>query len=279
MTVSTSSPVPADLTVAITVSDPSLASVGGGAAVIPAGQSSASFTLTGLSLGTVTVIASAGQSSVLDHVQVIVGPNLTCIGNQPTTATDPVVISGAVSVFVGSLNRLPNVEVKFRQLSDDTILATTTTDNNGNFSVSVTSEGLPVSGYLELTASGYTHARQYWSKPLTGPTSISPILYTPQSLASIYFDTVELTPQPNMATIVLSIADCSGSPVTGASAIVDPNTEFVIDAAAYGIPGSKWVLNQPAGMTAVSVNSGSTTFGTTQVTAASGDLILVSITP
>jgi Collagen triple helix repeat (20 copies) len=276
MTVSTNNPVPSDLTVAITVDNSTLASVAGGSVVIAAGQSSGNFTLVGLSQGTVTVTASLGQSTALAQVQVEAALNFSCSGTPPTVAADPIVISGNVTAFQSAPD--PGVTVEFHRKSDNVVLGTTTTDSNGNYTLSIPSGGVPIDGYLNLSAPGTSEFRAYWSKPLTGPTSSSPFVITTSALNMVY-SLLQQSPQPGTGTLVVSIADCAGVPVTGATLSVQPNSGSVIDSGASGLPGSDWVLNQPSGSATVSVQSGGTNFGSTQFIVISGRPTFVSLTP
>jgi len=276
MTVSTNNPVPSELTVAITVDNPTLASVAGGSVVIAAGQSSGNFTLVGLSQGTVTVTASLGQSTALAQVQVESALNFSCSGTQPTTAADPIVISGNVTAFQSAGE--PGVTVEFRRKSDNVVLGIATTDSNGNYTLSIPSGGVPLDGYLNVSASGVPEFRAYWSKPLAGPTSFSPFVITSSALNTVY-SLLQQSPQPATGTLVVSIADCAGLPVTGATISVQPNSGSVIDAGASGLPGSDWVLNQPSGGATISAQSGGTTFGSTQFIVISGRPTLLSLTP
>ncbi len=276
MTVSTNNPVPSDLTVAITVDNSTLASVASGSVVIAAGQSSGNFTLVGLSQGTVTVTASLGQSTALARVQVEAALNFSCSGTPPTVAADPIVISGNVTAFQSASD--PGVTVEFHRKSDNVVLGTTTTDSNGNYSLSIPSGGVPIDGYLNLSAPGTPEFRAYWSKPLTGPTSSSPFVITSSALNMVY-SLLQQSPQPGTGTLVVSIADCAGVAVIGATLSVQPNSGSVIDAGASGLPGSDWVLNQPSGGATISAQSGGTTFGSTQFIVISGRPTLLSLTP
>jgi len=93
------------------------------------------------------------------------------------------------------------------------------------------------------------------------------------------YSLLQQSPQPGTGTLVVSIADCAGVPVIGATLSVQPNSGSVIDAGASGLPGSDWVLNQPSGGATISAQSGGTIFGSTQFIVISGRPTLLSLTP
>lgn len=87
MTVTTSGPVAADLPVGISVSDGTVASAA--SPTILSGTSSATFALTGLAAGSVTVTASASGSSLTAHVQVLGADQLDSDHDGIPDALDP----------------------------------------------------------------------------------------------------------------------------------------------------------------------------------------------
>jgi hypothetical protein len=233
--------------------------------------------------GMVTVTASANGVMLQSHIQIIPDspPNFSCLRVQPPVAADPLVISGTVGDFqLPGFIAADGVLIEVHKRSDDSLVTSTTTDKNGNFSLSVPTAGVPFDGYLALSKAGYVSAREYWSRPLTGQTSSVLFLLSTPILNAVY-TTIGQVRQPNAGTLALAFTDCGGAPIAviDADVFVEPSGGWLINSGVYGLPGSTWVFNQAVGVTNISAVSGQTAFGATQFNVVSGQLTFVSVSP
>ena len=284
ITVGTANPVSADLTVAIAVGG-NVAMQSTASVIIPTGSSSVNFPLAriGSNAGTITVTATDGTSTLQLSIQ-FAGPDFSCLGKSSTVAVDPLPISGTVQTYgVSGVVPTSGVLVEAHQRSDDSLVTSTTTDSQGNFSLSIPTGGVPFDGYLVMTKSGFVvDASAYWSKPLTQATISTPLVLSSGELSVFYQLAGGISQNPDDGTVMFSVADCSGSPINDGFVIASPAGFGPLSSTNIGFSGglpNYWLLNQPAGDTAVQMNAGVQVFGQTSFIAITGQTTYVSITP
>jgi hypothetical protein len=279
-----SGPVSTDLTVTITSSDPTLALVPG-SVIIPAGQSSANFTINRLTSGTLTLTASTGGVN-LTLVVTIPPPDLSCVGSTSTVAADPLPVGGVVQSFgTSGIEPVGGVLVQaFR--SDDSLVTSTTTDSQGNFSLSIATGGVPFNGYLFMTKAGLVPASVYWSKPLTSANTSTPFVLN-SGTETLLYGLAGLRADSGAGTVAVSVADCAGTPLNDAFVFIDQNgsgpASGPYSLANLGIPSSglpnSWFFNVPPGQTTSSANYHGTSLGQTSFTVLAGQSTYVIVTP
>jgi hypothetical protein len=281
MVVGTASPVSADLTVSLQIAG-QVQIQGAGTAIIPAGSSTVNFPLAriGSNAGTDTFTATAGTSILQTTIQ-YTGPDFSCAGNSSTTAVDPLVISGTVQALLGAAVG-PTSGVLVQAFgADNSLVTSSTTDASGNFSLSIPTGGVPFSGYLFMTNSGFVPASVYWSKPLTQATITTPFVFTSGNIGFFYQPTGQ-SQNPNDGTVVFSVADCSGTPINDAFLAAGPTgygPRSAISLGLGGFPPNYWTFNQPAGDATVQANVNGQFFPLVSFTAFSGESTYISITP
>jgi hypothetical protein len=279
MVVGTASPVTADLTVTLQIAG-QVRFQGGGTAIIPAGSSTVNFPLVRIDSngGIDTFTATAGTSTLQTTIS-YTGPDFSCAGNSSTTAVDPLVISGTVQSSAGAAFGPTSGVLVQAYGADNSLVTSATTDASGNFSLSIPTGGVPFNGYLFMTKSGFVSASAYWSKPLTQATISTPFVFTSAGVGSFY-QLAGQSQNPDDGTVVLSIADCSGTPIN--DAVVAGLSGFGGSANRLGLEGfplNYWSFNQPAGDTTVHANADGNIFPLVSITAFSGQTTYISITP
>ena len=281
-TVAMSGPVPTDLTVTITSSDPTIALVPG-SVIIPAGQSSANFTISRLTSGTLTLTASTGGVSLILLVT-ISPPDLSCVGSTSTVAADPLPVGGVVQSF-GTSGLEPEAGVLVQAYrSDDSLVTSTTTDSQGNFSLSIATGGVPFNGYLFMTKAGLVPASVYWSKPLTSANMSTPFVLN-SGTETLLYQIAGLSPDSGDGTVAIAVTDCAGTPLNEAIVAIESGsgpgqrlltlTDTAI--ASSGLPNF-WFFNVPPGQTASSVLYGGNLWQKT-FTEFAGQSTYVIVTP
>jgi len=283
MAVNTTVPLPQDLTVSLTSAGqvPIRVPV---SVVIPAGSSSAAFTLDllGSTGGAITVTASANGVTVSLSIQ-LPPPNFSCLGSPNTVSVDPLPISGTVQTFLLSgVQPIGGVLVEAHQRSDDSLVTSVTTDLSGKFSLSIPTGGVPFDGYLVMTKSGFVAGSAYWSKPLTSANSLTPFVLAPGD-QNLFYQLAGISQQPGTGTIGFAVADCAGMPLNDAVVTTGPSGFGPLSSANIGLPAglaSSWMFNEPAtNVSITSVVADGKVFGQTSFIVLPGETTYVSITP
>ncbi len=288
-TVTASGPVSTDLTVTLAISVSGIALIPG-SVIIPAGQSSANFTISRVGPGTATITATAGAVNL---TQTFTFPlaDFSCLGSSSTVAADPLPVGGTVQSFGSSgVEPLSGVLVQAFRL-DDSLVASTTTDAQGKFSLSITTGGVPFNGYLFMTRADLVPASVYWSKPLTSATTSTPFMLN-SGTETLLYQLADSTANPNDGTVAFSVADCAGTPlidspnagvfvgITQAGSGVGSGPYDILTQ--FGLPPglpSYWYFNVAPGQTTSFVNAEGAQFGQTSFTVIAGQSTHVIVTP
>ena len=145
-------------------------------------------------------------------------PALSCIGSPaPTTAPDPLVISGHVAALgtAGDVS-IPGATLEARQRAGDAVVATATADGAGNFVLAVPTGSVPFDGYLLISGFGYLVTRVYVSNPVRAHAQLGTVfLATASTMNAIAFFQGSVW-QPATATILASARDGTGALIVGA---------------------------------------------------------------
>jgi len=204
------------------------------------------------------------------------------VGQQPPAQAPP--LTGEVLVIAGTVG--PDgaeTTVEAHRQADDARVSTTTTDDMGNFSLPVPTNGTPFDGYLTLTKSGQVPTRVYVSRALTRSATSGTIqigwvtLVSWQTLTSIY-QTIGQQAQATQATLMVSVRDSAFATVQpeGVAILQGGNlVGYLFDPSSLGMAGVILALNVPSGVTQVVVESVRTMLGPVQITAPPGQMIFV----
>ena len=135
----------------------------------------------------------------------------------PTTAPDPIVISGFTDQVTG-IGVFPEAGVKLDAYvnGDVSPRATVTSDAQGAFSLNVPSGGTANSGYLLATKTGlvptYLYAATAVYMNLPGSTDV---IVSGQTIGNLT-NAAGVTQDPTKGLISVQIIDCGGAPIAGA---------------------------------------------------------------
>src|SRR5262249_25995014 len=97
-------------------------------------------------------------------------PDLSCLGmSPPATAPDPLPVAGKLFV-IDHYNVTPvaNATITLARKSDGGALGTATTADDGSFSTTIASGGVPVAAVLTTTVAGFRPTRVDPGDPLSG---------------------------------------------------------------------------------------------------------------
>jgi hypothetical protein len=168
--------------------------------------------------------------------------------------------------------------------ADNATVGTTTTDAIGNFSLGISTGGMPFDGYLTLTKSDLVPARVYVSRPLTSSIQIGNVVLTSGATLNLLYGLFGQTVIPNQGTVVISVRDSTLSAVQVNQVSVTPQAGYLLYGDVNtGLPpsslgtsgGSFWALNVSAGQTMINATSNGLTLGPAQITATEGQMTFV----
>ncbi len=157
-------------------------------------------------------------------------PELSCLGNTlPDTAADPVVITGiaqTIDLASQALAPLAGVTVTGHLVADDSEIATADpTATDGTFSISVTTNGLPVDGYVKLinpADTTYLETRIYPPAPLVQDLAGNRGMMFNDGLLSVLANFGLTHDQSTKGIVGILVLDCNGEPVIGATVTLNP---------------------------------------------------------
>jgi hypothetical protein len=201
-------------------------------------------------------LAACGDSS---------GPaaGFECLGAPiPTTAPATVTVSGRVEQNALSPTALGGaVVIAFRVGATDT-LAIDTSFTSGSYSLSVSTGGTPVNGYLRATESGHVDTYAYPSRPLFADLATDILMPTTNELAFLG-TVVGVTQAAGNGFIGMIVKDCNGTTLAGATVTTSPAGSAVrynsgsspsSTATSTSSDGVAYVFNLPAGNVTVMAN-------------------------
>src|SRR6266571_1740381 len=165
------------------------------------------------------------------------GPDarFACLGQAlPTTAPPTIAINGQVADIV-THSPVSSAPVFAFRTGDTTTLAADTTNAPGFYSLTISTGGTPVDGYLRVTQSTYMTTYAYPAQPLRGDTVNNILMVTPTEF-SLLAAAAGITPQAGKAFIGVVVKDCTGAAITGATVTSTPGATVLYNVA--GVPSS-----------------------------------------
>lgn len=173
-------------------------------------------TLTPFLLGTLAAAACSKSSTA---------PNNTgyeCIGQAyPTTAPASITVSGTVADFING--PLSGATVYAFKTGTASAIDSATTSASGTFTMSVSTGGVPLDGYLKASKSGYIDTYAYPSAPLPGDATISVPVVTSGEFAVLAAQ-ASATPVAGKGSIGILAVNCTGAAVSGATVTASSGT-------------------------------------------------------
>jgi len=199
-----------------------------------------------------------------------------------------ITVSGTTDTVNGtSEEALPGATVTAYMQSDDSQIATTTSDANGAFSLDVPYSGTPVAIYLKGTATGDIDSYLYPPAPLSADLPNTPMLIISSQTEQLLLLAAGSSHTAGTGLIGLEVLDSTGNPVEGATISSNPAGTYRYDQSA-GFPGGASVtstfsdgraydINVPAGTVTINADKTGMTFAPTTLKARADVLTLTSV--
>ncbi|MEO6773339.1 MAG: hypothetical protein ABI467_09970 [Kofleriaceae bacterium] len=169
---------------------------------------------------------------------------------------------------------LPGVAIALLRVSDDSMIATATSDAQGKYSMTVTTSGHVVDAYLEATISGYAPAAVFPAAPFQQDTpDADSNLITTANYAGLQFISGQ---QAGMGFVVVGILDANAMAVAGAKVSSTPAGVYKYSDS-NGTPtgttstntdGAAFFTNLAPGMVTISATKSGATFKSHAIKAA-----------
>jgi len=118
---------------------------------------------------------------------------------------------------------LGNVPVAAFKASDDSMVAMTTSDAQGNYTLTITTNGVALDGYLKATNTGYLDTYLYPPKPVSADIPSAPMNMVTQQIVDLLSGTVCRKAQDTAKGLIgVMVIDTAGMPVAGAMVASSP---------------------------------------------------------
>jgi hypothetical protein len=216
------------------------------------------------------------------------GPDpYACLGQPlPTTAPSAVSVTGVVRSNALAPSPLAGASVKGFQTGNATALDSSTSDAGGNYSMTLSTGGTPLDGYIRVSKSSYLDTYGYPPQPLAANISESVLLITSTELG-IIGGALGVTPTAGDGLIAVVVEDCSGLPLAGASVSTNPPGTVKYNsgggpsssATMTSADGVAYVLNVTAGDVVVMASAGGHVLRQHTVNARADVITLTAIAP
>lgn len=215
-------------------------------------------------------------------------------GDAPANVPATIMITGVTS-SIGISGRTPqgNITVTAFRAADDSMVATTTSSNTagatkGTFSLTITTNGMPLDGYLTATMGAtYLTTYLYPPAPLSADFAGATVLLLTQSTFDTAQTLLQLNQTPGMAFVGAEVTDATGATVGGA--VVTSSPAGTIKYNSGGLPsknatstatdGVAYDFNVAPGTVSVSATKTGSTFHTHSIKARPDVITLTLIAP
>jgi len=215
-------------------------------------------------------------------------------GMTPDTTPTTFTISGTATSR-GATGSAPEAGVTiaaYANSDENTALAMATTDASGTFSLTITSSGSALNGFLKATKSGFTTSYLYPPRPVTSDLAMVPMNMLTTNNFMFLHTIAQVSRTPNTGVIgmlVLSGAELTSAPVAGATISSSPASMPYRYNGSNGLPNSSatsttadglaYAFNAPVGAITVSAAKSGSTFQPTMLNVHADALTQTIITP
>jgi hypothetical protein len=216
------------------------------------------------------------------------GPSpFDCLGQPlPTTAGDPLVVSGIVRSNPITPAALAGAQVVGYRTGNATKLDSTSSDATGNYTLTLATGGQPLDGYVRVFKSGYLDTYGYPPAPLVAGATQSALLITTSDLAALGM-LAGVTQTAGKGLIAIVVSDCHGTPLSGATVSSNPAGTLRYNsggfpsstASATSADGVAYILNVTAGDVVVSATAATHVLRSHTVNARADAVTLTGVTP
>jgi hypothetical protein len=219
----------------------------------------------------VLFVAACGGSTSKSNA----GPDARVFHDAPPNVPAMITIGGtARDNGQSSSTPLAGVGIALMNRADDSMLASTTSDAQGKYSMSVTTAGHVVDAYILATKSGYTDAAAFPAAPFAADNAMADSnLVTTSNFSLLMLYTGQ---QSSNGIVIAEILDASSKPVAGATAASTPPAGSYLYSDSNGTPASlpstntdgvAFLVNVPPGAVSISAMKSGHTFKSHGVTA------------
>lgn len=190
-------------------------------------------------------------------------PGFECLGAPlPTTAPATVLVAGEIRANALNPTALGGAIITAFRTGNATPLAADTSDTAGRYSLSVSTGGTPVDGYLRVTHSGHVDTYAYPSRPLFDDLATNVLMPTTQELQFLGA-AVGVTQAAGNGFIGVIVKNCDGAAIAGATVSTNPpgtvrynsGSSPSSSATSTSTDGVAYVFNVPAGNATVMANA------------------------
>ncbi len=213
-----------------------------------------------------------------------------CLGQPvPTTAPDPVMLSGTATTLSGTTSvPAPGVQVQALHLSDNsTIAPPVTTDANGAYSFSLPTGGAALDVYLRASASGDRDTTVFPATDLFANSTGGEVVIITQSDFNFLASLANKTQSSSKGAVGVIVTDCEGNVLSGAVITTNPSVPVVYlnnnspdtSATATDATGVGLIFNVPAGNVTLSATVNGMTLRSHQINAIAGVTTTAAIRP
>ena len=214
-------------------------------------------------------------------------PGFECLGAPiPTTAPATVTVSGQIRQNALAPTALGGAVIDAFRTGNPTALATATSNTPGFYTLSISTGGAPVDGYLRVTHSGQVDTYAYPSRPLFMDLTTNVLMPTANELAFLG-QAVGVTQTAGNGFIGVIVKDCDGATLAGAQVFTTPAGTVRYNsgptpsstATSTSSDGVAYVFNVPAGNAIVQANAGGNVLRSHTVNARANVVTLTEIQP
>lgn len=231
-------------------------------------------------LALLPLVAACSESNTPD-------PGFECLGAPiPTTAPATVTVSGQIRQNAISPTALGGAIITAFRIGVTDSLAVDTSNTPGFYSLSITTGGTPVNGYLRVTHSGQVDTYAYPSRPLFADLTTNILMPTTTELG-LLGQAVQVDQAAGNGFIGVIVKDCNGTAIAGATVSTSPGGTVRYNSGSTPSPsatstssdGVAYVFNLTAGNVTVMANAGGNVLRQHVVNARADVVTLTEIQP
>ena len=139
----------------------------------------------------------------------------------PSSAVDPLLVSGSVLNVISGLP-ITGATIEARRRSDDGLLDSDTTGDDGTFGLSLVTGGVPLDAYFALSAASYPATFIYPADPLVDDIENLGARAIATGELSLVYALSLVVQTPGLGTNAVLVLDCANEPVSAATVSFDP---------------------------------------------------------
>lgn len=214
------------------------------------------------------------------------GSDTKAVDAPPAVAAMLTLSGTASSIGIGGRTPEPGVVINAYKVSDDSMIGTATTDTSGNFTLTVSTGGVAVDGYLKGTKATFKDTYLYPPAPLTANFSGATVLLLTPSTWNQATQIAGATQTAGNGWIGVLVVDTTMTAVAGATISSTP-AGMVHYNSSSGLPqaqatmtaadGIGYVMNVAAGQVSMSAAKTGATFKTHSINARADQVTLTIV--